>query len=71
MPGEAHVNGNSFIGLTYGVYNLGHGTMNAEGNFWGCSGGPTGPAAHFAGCSLPAGAVTVNSWLLAPVGGIK
>jgi parallel beta-helix repeat protein len=69
--GEAHINGNSFVGLNYGVYNLGPGTINAEGNFWGCLGGPTGPAAHFAGCSIAGGAVTVNSWLPAAVGAKK
>lgn len=60
-PGEARIQRNSLIG-GIGVYNLGSGTVNAEGNWWGCAGGPVGVSAIFAGCSTTAGAVTVNTW---------
>jgi parallel beta-helix repeat protein len=60
-PGQANIQRNSFSG-EFGISNLGPGTVNGEGNWWGCSGGPTGFTAVFAGCATISGQVTVNTW---------
>lgn len=63
LPGEVLVFRNSLAGNTIGVANLGSGTVTANSNWWGCSGGPIGLVASFAGCSYTSGAVNVASWL--------
>jgi len=60
-PGEARIQRNSFSG-GIGIYNFGAGTVNAEGNWWGCLGGPIGLSAAFAGCATTYGPVTINTW---------
>ena len=62
-PGVALVNRNTLTG-TYGVLNLGTGTVSADNNWWGCNNNPTNYfSALFGGCSLASGSVSVNTWL--------
>jgi parallel beta-helix repeat protein len=64
VPGEARVHRNSF-NTNFGVYNLGSGTVNADNNWWGCSGGPSGLSV-LTGCGITSGAVTVTTSSTAP-----
>jgi len=63
-PGEAKIQRNSFSG-GIGIYNFGAGTVNGEGNWWGCPAGPIGPSLFVVGCSTSFGPVTFNSWAVA------
>ena len=62
-PGTVRVERNSFAGRMIGVANLGAGTVNADGNWWGCNGNPTFAISAFGGCAVTSGAVNVNYWL--------
>jgi hypothetical protein len=63
--GEARAHRNSFT-TGIGVYNLGSGTVNADANWWGCAGGPTGLSV-LTGCGVARGPVTVTSSSPAPI----
>jgi parallel beta-helix repeat protein len=65
-PGAVNVQRNTFTGGV-GVANLSTGTVNADGNWWGCNNNPTFPISGFAGCSGTTGAVSVNIWAAAPI----
>jgi parallel beta-helix repeat protein len=58
-PGDGRVHRNSFS-TPIGVSDLGRGTVNADNNWWGCAGGPTGLSV-LAGCGVTSGAVTVTT----------
>jgi parallel beta-helix repeat protein len=60
-PGTVDVQRNTF---TYGVgvANLSTGTVNADGNWWGCNNNPTYAISFFGGCAGTSGAVSVNVW---------
>jgi hypothetical protein len=58
-PGDGQVHRNSFS-TNVGVYDLRRGTANADNNWWGCAGGPTGFSV-LAGCGVTSGAVTVTT----------
>jgi len=60
-PGAVNVQRNTFTGGT-GVANLSSGTVNADGNWWGCNDNPTFPISGFAGCVGTSGPVSVNIW---------
>lgn len=70
VPGDVHVQGNSFTAGSIGVFNGGAGTVNADGNWWGCSGSPT-VGAFFGGCASVRGSVTVTTWMPAAPGASK
>ena len=66
-PGEAKVQRNSVNSGPVGIYNQGPGTVNGEGNWWGCGSDPNSNIAFFGGCSsIRGGPVTVTTWLPAP-----
>jgi parallel beta-helix repeat protein len=65
-PGAVNVQRNTITSGT-GVANLSGGSVNADGNWWGCNNNPTFPIAGFAGCSNTSGAVTVNVFAGAPI----
>jgi parallel beta-helix repeat protein len=65
VTGDVRVHRNSFS-TRYGVYNLGAGPVNADGNWWGCAGGPTGLSV-LAGCGVTSGSVTVTTSAPAPI----
>lgn len=65
-PGAVNVQRNSFTGGV-GVANLGAGTVNADGNWWGCNDNPTYGVSGFAGCAGTLGAVSVNVWAPAAI----
>jgi len=65
-PGAVNVQRNTLSG-GFGVANLSSGTVNADGNWWGCNDNPTYPISGFAGCVGTSGAVTVNVWSPAPI----
>lgn len=60
-PGAVNVQRNTFTGGV-GVANLSSGSVNADGNWWGCNDNPTYAFSGFAGCAVTSGAVTVNVW---------
>ena len=60
-PGAVNVQRNSLATGT-GVANLSTGTVNADGNWWGCNNNPAFPISGFAGCSGTSGAVSVSVW---------
>jgi len=64
IPGQIDVHRNSFSGAI-GILNLGRGTVNADGNYWGCGTNPASLLGAFAGCATTSGNVPVNSWLTA------
>ncbi len=63
-PGSFSVSRNSFVRGSVGVANLGAGTVNADGNYWGCYGDPR-VASPFGFCAGTQGAVSINTWLTA------
>jgi parallel beta-helix repeat protein len=66
-PGTFDVHRNSFAGGIIGLLNTGKGSVNADGNWWGCAGGPAGGfIALFAGCATTSGPVTLNYPLSLP-----
>lgn len=65
-PGLVNVQRNTFTS-GFGVANLSSGTVNADGNWWGCNDNPTYPISGFAGCAGVSGAVSVNVWSPAPI----
>lgn len=60
-PGATDVQRNTFTGGV-GVANLSTGTVNADGNWWGCPSNPTYGISGFAGCAGTSGAVSVSVW---------
>jgi hypothetical protein len=65
-PGAVNVQRNSLT-AGIGVANLTTGTVNADGNWWGCNNNPMFPISGFAGCSGTSGSVSVNVWAAAPI----
>ncbi len=65
-PGAVNVQRNTFTS-GIGVANLSTGTVNADGNWWGCGDNPTFGLSFFGGCAGVSGAVSVNIWALAPI----
>jgi parallel beta-helix repeat protein len=61
-PGTVVASLNNFLD-TYGVDNIGSGTINATDNWWGCSGGPA-----VVGCSSVIGTVNSTPWLTSVYG---
>jgi hypothetical protein len=65
-PGAVNVQRNT-IASGIGVANIDGGTVNADGNWWGCNDNPTFPISGFAGCSGTSGNVFVSIWSPAPI----
>jgi parallel beta-helix repeat protein len=65
-PGQFDVHRNSYADGIIGLLSTGKGSVNADGNWWGCAGGPGGVIALFAGCATTSGPVTVNYSLSLP-----
>jgi hypothetical protein len=66
-PGAVNVQRNSFAAGAVGVANLSSGTVNADGNWWGCNDNPTYGFSAFGGCAVTSGVVSVNVWAPAPI----
>ena len=64
IPGEVDVQRNTFTG-GIGILNLGRGTVNADGNYWGCGTDPSSLMGVFAGCAPTSGNVPVHFFLTA------
>jgi parallel beta-helix repeat protein len=65
-PGAVDVQRNTFTGGV-GVANLSTGSVNADGNWWGCASNPTYGVSGFAGCATTSGAVSVSVWAPVPI----
>jgi parallel beta-helix repeat protein len=63
-PGSVTVSRNSFPRGTVGVSNIGHGTVAADNNYWGCYVDPRIPS-QFGFCATTQGAVSITTWVTA------
>lgn len=64
-PGNFVVGRNNFSRGSFGVMNLGSGTVAADNNYWGCTSDPRIPS-PFGFCAFTSGTVNITTWVTAP-----